>query len=333
MNKAILLALVVVASATFNVADAATGKKDKKKKQQPTEQVAKTELTLQSASDSVSYAAGKAYTMGLQQFLQQQYGVSASDTGFIEGFKYGVSMASGKSKAHNAGIQIALMMLDRMVPQVNEIFDGTPYSLNDQILYAGFEDALTGNNKLMTDSAAEKLFNDRRIVVTTQKEQAYKTENQKWLDDNKTKEGVVTLPSGLQYKILTKGSGPVAAADDEVEVKYEGKMIDGTVFDSSYKRNPQTNTFRPNQVIKGWTEALTMMPEGSTWELYIPENLAYGNRAAGKIKPYSTLIFKVELVKVKHQEPKPETKPEVKQPAKTTANATKISTKAKARLK
>lgn len=330
MNRAILLALVVVASATFNVANAAPGKKDKKKKQQPTEQVAEPELTLQSASDSLSYAAGKAYTMGLQQFLQQQYGVSASDTGFIEGFKYGVSMASGKSKAYNAGIQIALMMLDRMVPQVNGIFDGTPYSIDDKILYTGFEDALSGNNKLMTDSAAEKLFNDRRIAVTTQKEQAYKAENQKWLDDNKAKEGVVVLPSGLQYKVLTQGAGPVATATDEVEVKYEGKTIDGTVFDSSYKRNPQTNTFRPNQVIKGWTEALTMMPEGSVWELYIPENLAYGNRAAGKIKPYSTLIFKVELIKVKHQEPKAEAKPQPKQPAKAAPKAVKTAKKAKA---
>lgn len=331
MNKVILLALVVVASATFNVANAAPGKKDKKKKQQPTEQVAEPVLTLKTAADSVSYAAGKAYTMGLEQFLHQQYGVSSKDSGFIEGFKYGVNVASKAGKAHNAGLQIALMMLDRMVPQVDEIFEGTPYSVNDQILYAGFEDAIKGDNKLMTDSAAEKLFNDRRIAVTNQKEQAYKTENQKWLDDNKAKEGVVVLPSGLQYKVLTQGTGPVATATDEVEVKYEGKMIDGTVFDSSYKRNPQTNTFRPNQVIKGWTEALTMMPEGSTWELYIPENLGYGNRAAGKIKPYSTLIFKVELVKVKHQEPKAEAKSETKQPVKVaTAKAVKTAKKTKA---
>ena len=90
-------------------------------------------------------------------------------------------------------------------------------------------------------------------------------------------------------------------------VKYEGKLIDGTVFDSSYKRNPQTTDFKPEQVIKGWTEALCMMPEGSKWELYIPQNLAYGERAAGgTIKPFSTLIFTVELVKVKNEEPKAE---------------------------
>ena len=85
---------------------------------------------------------------------------------------------------------------------------------------------------------------------------------------------------------------------DEVEVKYEGKLVNGTIFDSSYQRNPQTTKFKPTQVIKGWTEALTMMPEGSIWELYIPQNLAYGERGAGEIPPFSTLIFKVEVVKV-----------------------------------
>ena len=90
----------------------------------------------------------------------------------------------------------------------------------------------------------------------------------------------------------------MATKEDNVTVKYEGKMIDGTVFDSSYKRKPDTTSFRPDQVIKGWTEALCMMPEGSKWELYIPQELAYGERQAGNIKPYSTLIFTVEVVSV-----------------------------------
>jgi len=133
------------------------------------------------------------------------------------------------------------------------------------------------------------------------KNAAYIAENTKWLEDNKMKEGVVTLPSGLQYKVITAGKGKVATKSDNVTVKYEGKMIDGTVFDSSYKRNPDTTTFRPDQVIKGWTEALCLMPEGSKWELYIPQELAYGERQAGKIKPYSTLIFTVEVVSVETQ--------------------------------
>ena len=104
-----------------------------------------------------------------------------------------------------------------------------------------------------------------------------------------------TTASGLQYKVLRAGNGPVPSKDDKVTVKYEGQLIDGTVFDSSYKRDPQTSSFGVGQVIKGWTEALCMMPVGSKWELYIPQELAYGDRQAGTIKPYSTLIFTVEL--------------------------------------
>ena len=127
---------------------------------------------------------------------------------------------------------------------------------------------------------------------------AYKKENEDWLKTNAKKEGMQTTPSGLQYKVLVAGNGPKPKATDKVKVKYEGRMIDGTVFDSSYKRDPQTNSFRCNEVIKGWTEALTMMPVGSKWEICIPQELAYGARQAGQIKPYSTLVFTVELLEI-----------------------------------
>ena len=123
-------------------------------------------------------------------------------------------------------------------------------------------------------------------------------DGEKFLTENAIKPGVNVTQSGLQYKVLQEGHGQIATKDDEVEVKYEGKLVNGTIFDSSYQRNPQTTKFKPTQVIKGWTEALTMMPEGSIWELYIPQNLAYGERGAGEIPPFSTLIFKVEVVKV-----------------------------------
>ena len=123
-----------------------------------------------------------------------------------------------------------------------------------------------------------------------------KAAGEKFLAENKTKEGVVTTPSGLQYKIITKGTGEIPADSSKVKVNYKGTLIDGTEFDSSYKRK-EPATFRANQVIKGWTEALTMMPVGSKWELYIPQELAYGAReTGGQIKPFSTLIFEVELV-------------------------------------
>ena len=119
----------------------------------------------------------------------------------------------------------------------------------------------------------------------------------KWLEANKKKAGVKTLPSGLQYKVIKEGNGALPKDTSLVKVNYEGKLIDGTVFDSSYKRkNPVT--MRANQVIKGWTEALVRMPAGSVWEVYIPQDLAYGDREQGQIKPFSALIFKIELLEV-----------------------------------
>ncbi len=124
-----------------------------------------------------------------------------------------------------------------------------------------------------------------------------KEEGARFLAENKGKDGVVSLPSGLQYKVLTQGTGAIPKATNRVKVHYEGHLIDGTEFDSSYKRGEPTS-FGVNQVIKGWTEALCLMPVGSKWELYIPYNLAYGERAAGKIPPFSTLIFTVELLSI-----------------------------------
>lgn len=126
-----------------------------------------------------------------------------------------------------------------------------------------------------------------------------KAEGEAFLAENAKKEGVVTLPSGLQYKVLNAGNGATPKATDSVECHYEGRLISGTVFDSSYQRG-ETATFGVNQVIAGWVEALQLMKEGDKWQLYIPYNLAYGERGAGaQIPPYSTLIFDVELIKVK----------------------------------
>ena len=126
-----------------------------------------------------------------------------------------------------------------------------------------------------------------------------KAEGEAFLAENAKKEGVITLPSGLQYKVLNSGNGATPKATDSVECHYEGRLISGTVFDSSYQRG-ETATFGVNQVIAGWVEALQLMKEGDKWQLYIPYNLAYGERGAGaQIPPYSTLIFDVELVKVK----------------------------------
>ena len=144
-----------------------------------------------------------------------------------------------------------------------------------------------------SQSAAEKIKEKAMVAQYADNKEA----GEKFLAENKTKEGVQTTPSGLQYKDINEGKGEVPTAESKVKVHYKGTLIDGTEFDSSYKRNEPT-TFRANQVIKGWTEALTMMPVGSKWELYIPQDLAYGSRDSGQIKPFSALVFEVELIEI-----------------------------------
>ena len=124
-----------------------------------------------------------------------------------------------------------------------------------------------------------------------------KEAGEKFLAENKTKPGVVTLPSGVQYKVIKEGTGAMPKDTSLVKVHYEGKTLEGKVFDSSYKRGEPIK-LRANQVIKGWTEALVHMPAGSVWEVYIPQNMAYGENGQGDIKPFSMLIFKIELVEV-----------------------------------
>ena len=152
--------------------------------------------------------------------------------------------------------------------------------------------------------------------------------------ENKAKEGVVTLPSGLQYRIIKKGTGAIPKATDDVQVIYEGKTIDGKVFDSTAKHGTEFDTFNVGGLIKGWTEALQLMPVGSKWEIFIPYNLAYGERGAGRdIAPYSTLIFTLELKDidgvnvVKASQPTPSMETEAKKDNKTAKQSQSKSAK------
>jgi FKBP-type peptidyl-prolyl cis-trans isomerase FklB len=170
----------------------------------------------------------------------------------------------------------------------------------------GLKDALSGGKILLTDEEMKTTMTALQQELMKKHEEELKklaeknkTEGEAFLAANKKKEGVVTLPSGLQYKVITEGKGKSPKATDTVTVNYTGKLINGTEFDSSYKRG-QPATFALNGVIAGWTEALQLMKEGSKWELYIPANLAYGEKGAGNvIGPDSTLIFEVELLSVK----------------------------------
>jgi FKBP-type peptidyl-prolyl cis-trans isomerase FklB len=169
----------------------------------------------------------------------------------------------------------------------------------------GLKDAVAGGKTQLTEEEAQAVL--KEVQTEVQKQQQEKTkeasdknkgEGEAFLAANKGKDGVVTLPDGLQYKILTAGTGPKPAPTDSVVCNYRGTLINGTEFDSSYKRG-QPATFGVSQVIKGWTEALQLMPVGSKWQLFIPSNLAYGPRGAGaEIGPDSTLIFEVELLSI-----------------------------------
>jgi FKBP-type peptidyl-prolyl cis-trans isomerase len=179
--------------------------------------------------------------------------------------------------------------------------------VDPNILLRGMKDALAGGKTVLSDDEAKTVMTN--LQANMRKEQAEKAQqagdaNKKagdaFLAANKTKDGVVTLPSGLQYKILTQGTGPKPTATDTVVCNYKGTLLDNSEFDSSYSRN-QPLTIPVSGVIKGWTEALQLMPVGSKWQLFIPSDLAYGPQAKGPIGPNSTLIFEVQLLSIQEK--------------------------------
>ena len=191
-----------------------------------------------------------------------------------------------------------------MVKGINhELFgDDSTKTISLKNFMAGFVAGTTGKDALMTvDSAnvvAQTMMRSIKAKVLEKEFGPNKKAGEDFLAKNAKAEGVVTLPSGVQYKVLKEGKGAVPADTSRVKVHYEGRTLDGKVFDSSYKRGQATD-FRANQGSKGWTDALTHMPAGSVWEVYIPQELAYGERQQGAdIKPFSMLIFKIELLEV-----------------------------------
>ena len=177
--------------------------------------------------------------------------------------------------------------------------------INPDVFVQALKDILLGSKTLMTEEQARAAIMElQKELMQKQQAQAAvlaeknKAEGQAFLEKNKTAEGVVPLPSGLQYKILKAAEGKKPALEDTVVCHYRGTLLDGTEFDSSYKGN-QPLTFPLKGVIKGWTEALQLMPVGSKWQLFIPSGLAYGDRGNGPIGPNATLIFEVELLSIK----------------------------------
>ncbi len=178
--------------------------------------------------------------------------------------------------------------------------------VDPDIFFRALKDGLSGGKTLMTEADARAAITALQTEMLKKQAEAMKAAGEKnrkegeaFLAENKTKEGVITLPSGLQYKILKEGTGKKPSAEDTVVCNYRGTLVDGTEFDSSYKRN-QPAEFAVKGVIKGWTEALQLMSEGSKWQLFIPSDLAYGPAGRGNvIGPNATLVFEVELVSIK----------------------------------
>ena len=257
--------------------------------------------TLANVDEETAYFFGIAQSNGLKDYATGQLGVEEK---FISKFAEGILNRANadpndkEAAALNAGSEIG----DRIVNMTKQFSNDyyTPdegKSVNPTLVASGIVAGLLGQNDVPVDSAAQVFqtrMTERQAANMEKLYGANREAGKKFLEENKTKPGVVTTASGLQYKIIEQGTGEKPTASQKVKVDYEGKLIDGTVFDSSYERGTPA-TFGVTQVIAGWTEALQLMPVGSKWELYIPYELAYGDRNTGNIKPYSALIFTVEL--------------------------------------
>ena len=295
MKKYLMIALVLVASASLFTASAAKKKNVKKV----------TPVVLATESDSLSYAAGVHATRGLIPFIQQSYKVdTAYMADFIRGYEEAIAKANTpQGTAYIVGMQIAQMVNQRILPGTREELKSAKDSIDAAMFSRGFVAALANDTTLFSVKKAGEF-----------KTQILAGAGEKFLAANAKKPGVKVLPSGLQYKVIKAGQGEVPKATDEVEVIYEGRLIDGTVFDATSKHGgAKTDKFRAGNLIKGWTEALTTMPVGSKWQLYIPYELAYGERQAGQIPPYSTLVFDLELVSIVKPEVKAEPAGELKE--------------------
>lgn len=284
------MAIMAIAAATFSACGNSSAPK----------------ADLKTDLDSMSYAIGYLQSQYVRQAIEQGQVVDTTYMDeFVKGINEGANAGDDKKRAaYIMGLQVGQQISSQLVKGVNrEVFgDDSTKTISLKNLLAGFISGATGKKGLMTQENANQIAQSKMEAIkakTMQKQYGpNKAAGEKFLAANKKKAGVVTLPSGLQYKVIKEGKGAIPADTTTVKVQYEGRTIDGKVFESSYKNGQGPMTMQPRQMIPGWTEALTHMPEGSVWEVYIPQNLAYKDRQAGQIKPYSALIFKIELVKV-----------------------------------
>ena len=286
MKKLSFMAVIAIATASFTACDNAAPKAD-----------LKTDL------DTLSYAIGMAQTNGLKDYLVMRLGVdTAYMDDFLKGVNEGVNAGDDKKKnAYMAGLQIGQQISNQMVKGINqELFgDDSTQTISLKNFMAGFATAVQGGKGLMTQEEAMQAVQvkmDKIKAVSMEKQYGdNKKKSEEFVAKYAKKEGVKKLNKGIYYTVIKEGNGPLPKDTSLVTLQYEGKLIDGTVFDSSYQRG-QAVPMRVNQVIPGFTEALLHMPVGSVWEVCIPQDQAYGPREAGQIKPFSALVFKIELV-------------------------------------
>ncbi len=258
--------------------------------------------------DTLSYAMGMNPANGLKEYITTQLGIDSTNMDdVLKGIKEVINVGSSeKDKAYLQGIMLGIQ-LKQMFSSINQQIVGNDSIevLKKKLFMAGFlAVAKDKKTKLSKEFVAEKLDSLMKNVQTKHMEKTYgknKKVGEKFLADNAKKEGVITLPSGVQYKEIKAGNGEKPIDGDTVTIKYEGKTVDGNVFDSTWDREDGIE-MKIGQTIPGFTEALKLMPIGSIWEVYIPQDLAYGSQITGKIEPFSTLIFKIELINIKNAE-------------------------------
>lgn len=295
MKKYILFALCAVLS--LGVSAAKKTSKKKKKSKEPIEVVDTVSV------DTFSYHFGRANSNGLKMYLIQRMGIDTTYIAdFLKGFEQKVlTEADKKEKARLAGIEIRQQVENDVYPGACKQVNDSTEILNKILFLKGFSDGISNTQTTISMDSTQKLVKKQmeyyHRVKMEKKYGANRIASEEFLKANAKKDSVKVTPSGLQYKILTAGTGEIPTKESKVKVNYEGHLINGTEFDSSYKRGKPV-TFPVGQVIPGWTEALCMMPVGSKWMLYVPQELAYKDREQPKIPPFSCLIFTVELLEI-----------------------------------
>jgi FKBP-type peptidyl-prolyl cis-trans isomerase FklB len=261
---------------------------------------------LKTAVDSISYAQGVMFAAQVDQIFMQLNLDSANRADYIKGFKEGFALKEKDKKAIaiKVGQWLGMQYGTQFVPYFNTELFGTDSTrtINKKDFLAGYLAVVVNDSTVAFNAQDAQVYSmsAAEIIKKATIEERFaetKKENEAWLEENKSKEGVVVLPSGLQYKVIEEGTGAKPVETDRVKVHYKGTNIQGATFDTSEGSEPRE--FNLNGVIKGWTEGMQLMPVGSKYIFYVPADLAYGDQERSEeIKPFSTLIFEVELLEI-----------------------------------